>query len=69
MGISPAQLTVISYGKDKPVCTDRLRIAGEKSPRPYRRAELSFAPPLSPDSSWVLFREISSGSTLYLAHR
>ena len=35
MGISPAQLTVISYGKDKPVCTDQTEDCWQKNRRAH----------------------------------
>ena len=41
MGISPAQLTVISYGKDRPVCTDQTEdLLAEEPASPHRRAKL-----------------------------
>jgi peptidoglycan-associated lipoprotein len=35
MGISSAQLTVISYGKDKPVCTDQTEDCWQKNRRAH----------------------------------
>jgi len=35
MGISPAQLTVISYGKDRPVCTDQTEDCWQKNRRAH----------------------------------
>jgi peptidoglycan-associated lipoprotein len=35
MGISSAQLTVISYGKDKPVCTDQTEGCWQKNRRAH----------------------------------
>jgi peptidoglycan-associated lipoprotein len=35
MGISSAQLTVISYGKDKPVCTDQTEACWQKNRRAH----------------------------------
>lgn len=40
MGVSANQLTVISYGKDRPVCTDRTEDCWQKN----RRAHLTAAP-------------------------
>lgn len=40
MGISTAQLTVISFGKDRPVCTDKTEDCWQKN----RRAHLTAAP-------------------------
>ena len=40
MGIPAAQLTIISYGKDKPVCTDKNENCWQKN----RRAHLTAAP-------------------------
>ena len=35
MGIPPAQLTVISYGKEKPVCTDQTEDCWQKNRRAH----------------------------------
>ena len=35
MGISPAQLTVISYGKERPVCTDQTEDCWQKNRRAH----------------------------------
>lgn len=35
MGISPAQLTVVSYGKDKPVCTEQTEDCWQKNRRAH----------------------------------
>lgn len=40
MGIPPVQLTVISYGKDRPVCTDQSEQCYQKN----RRAHMTAAP-------------------------
>jgi peptidoglycan-associated lipoprotein len=40
MGISPVQLTVISYGKEHPVCTDQSEQCYQKN----RRAHVTAAP-------------------------
>jgi peptidoglycan-associated lipoprotein len=40
MGISPVQLTVISYGKERPVCTDQSEQCYQKN----RRAHVTAAP-------------------------
>ena len=35
MGISPSQLTVISYGKEKPVCTEASEACWQKNRRAH----------------------------------
>jgi peptidoglycan-associated lipoprotein len=62
MGIPNAQLTLISYGKDRPVCTDSTEACWQRNRRAHRLRRLNRAAAFPP---WIFTLSCRSTSTSF----